>query len=66
MFDELKKYQVKEAFGGYQKGALVAFNGKDAERFKDFIVCVEKEVKHEVKEVKEEIKEVKKVRRGRK
>lgn len=44
MFDELKKYKVKEAFGGYQKGALVAFNGKDAERFKDFIVCVKKKL----------------------
>ena len=43
MFD-LKKYQVKKSFAGYQPGALVAFNGADAERFKDFIVCVEKEV----------------------
>lgn len=49
MFD-LKKYQVKKSFAWYQPGALVAFNGADAERFKDFIVCVEKDVKAEAKE----------------
>lgn len=61
MFD-LKKYQVKKSFAGYQPGALVAFNGVDAERFKDFIVCVEKEVKAEVKEEKK----VKTVKHGKK
>lgn len=61
MFD-LKKYQVKKSFAGYKPGALVAFNGADAERFKDFIVCVEKEVKAEVKEEKK----VKTVKRGKK
>ena len=61
MFD-LKKYQVKKSFAGYQPGALVAFNGADAERFKDFIVCVEKEVKTEAKEEKK----VKTVKHGKK
>lgn len=61
MFD-LKKYQVKKSFAGYQPGALVAFNGADAERFKDFIVCVEKDVKAEVKEEKK----VKTVKNGKK
>ena len=61
MFD-LKKYQVKKSFAGYQPGALVAFNGADAERFKDFIVCVEEEVKSEVKEEKK----VKTVKHGKK
>ncbi len=64
MFD-LKKYQVKKSFAGYQPGALVAFNGADAERFKDFIVCVEKKAAPVVEEVKEE-KKVKTVKRGRK
>lgn len=58
----LKKYKVKKSFAGYQPGALVAFNGADAERFKDFIVCVEKEVKAEVKEEKK----VKTVKHGKK
>lgn len=58
---ELKKYQVKKAFAGYRQGALVAFNGADAEKYKDFIVCVEKQVQ----EVQEE-KQVKTVKRGKK
>lgn len=58
---ELKKYQVKKAFSGYQVGALVAFNGADAERFKAFIVCVEEKSAPVVEE-----KKVKTVKRGRK
>lgn len=69
MFDELKKYQVKQAFGPYVQGALVAFNGADAKKYKDFIVCAEKpavqEVKEEVKEVPAE-KKVRRVRKGKK
>lgn len=58
---ELKKYQVKKAFAGYQPGALVAFNGADAERFKDFIVCVEEKASPIAEE-----KKVKTVKRGKK
>ncbi len=60
---ELKKYQVKKAFAGYQPGALVAFNGADAEKYKDFIVCVEEKAAP-VAETEE--KKVKTVKRGRK
>jgi len=40
MFD-LKKYKVVKEFNGYRKGLVVSFNGKDAEKYKDFIVSTE-------------------------
>lgn len=38
---ELKKYKVVSEFNGYRKGIVVSFNGKDAEKYKDFIVSAE-------------------------
>ena len=40
MFD-LKKYKIVHEFNGYRKGIVVSFNGKDAEKYKDFIVSAE-------------------------
>lgn len=40
MFD-LKKYKVVKEFNGYRKGLVVSFNGKDAEKYKDFIVSAQ-------------------------
>ena len=40
MFD-LKKYKIVQEFNGYRKGIVVSFNGKDAEKYKDFIVSAE-------------------------
>lgn len=38
---ELKKYKIVQEFNGYRKGIIVSFNGKDAEKYKDFIVTAE-------------------------
>ena len=43
----LKKYKIVKSFGCYQAGQLVAFNGADAERFKDFI-CADKQAVKEM------------------
>lgn len=59
---ELKKYQIKKAFGTYREGQLVAFSGADAEKYKDFIgVC-----ETVAKTGPEEMSAVKKVKKGRK
>ena len=42
MFEGLKKYKIVRPFNGYSVGITVAFNGADAERYKDFIVAKEK------------------------
>lgn len=71
MFD-LKKYKVVKSFNGYQVGALVAFNGADAEKYAKYIVSTQKVTPIETKtspvvEVKEEQpKKRKYVLRGRK
>lgn len=72
MFD-LKKYKVVQEFNGYRKGLVVSFNGKDAEKYKDFIVsaevvapvavapvAVEKEVEAPAKKVRRVVKKGKK------
>lgn len=59
---ELKKYQIKKAFGTYRAGQLVAFNGADAEKYKSFICACEK-----AEEKKEEtVPAVKKIKKGKK
>lgn len=69
---ELKKFIVTKEFCGYRKGALVAFNGKDAEKYGKYICevgCAKKAepAKVEVEEVKAEApKRRRYVRKGRK
>lgn len=64
---ELKKYQIKKAFGTYRVGQLVAFSGSDAEKYANFIVCHEKVATPVVaEEVVEEKPKRKHVRKGRK
>lgn len=70
MFD-LKKYKVAKEFNGYRKGLIVSFNGKDAEKYKDFIVSTEVAAPVAVAPVAEEkevtAKKVRKVvKKGRK
>lgn len=68
MFD-LKKYKVVKAFNGYREGICVSFNGADAERYKDFIVGLEKPVVKQVAPVVVEQpvkKTIKRVKKGRK
>lgn len=69
----LKKYKVIKSFNGYQVGALVGFNGADAEKYAQFIASTEKVVEIKaapVIEVKEEVKAEKPkrkyVRKGKK
>lgn len=68
----LKKYKVIKSFNGYQVGALVGFNGADAEKYAKFIEGTEKVAPVEIKaapvvEVKEEQpKKRKYVRKGKK
>lgn len=62
---ELKKYIIKKAFNDYREGQIVAFNLKDADRYKAFIVS--KEQKAFIAPVVEAVEAVKKtVKRGRK
>lgn len=70
---ELKKFIVTKDFCGYRKGAVVAFNGKDAEKYGKYICevgCAKKAepAKAEVvEEVKAETpKKRRYVRKGRK
>lgn len=58
---ELKKYQIKKAFGTYRAGQIVAFNGADAEKFKGFICDCEKAEEKEAK-----APAVKKIKKGKK
>lgn len=67
MLDGLKKYKVVRSFNGYREGITVAFNGADAEKYADFIVCKEQAVAPVVAPVVEEQpKKRKYVRKGRK
>lgn len=74
MFDGLKKYKVVKAFNGYREGITVAFNGKDAEKYAQYIVSANApKIAPVVAEVKEQAevetpvkKTVKKVKKGRK
>lgn len=69
---ELKKFIVTKEFCGYRKGALVAFNGKDAEKYGKYICevgCAKQAepAKVEVEEVKAEApKRRRYVRKGHK
>lgn len=66
---ELKKYKVVKSFNGYSAGITVAFNGADAEKYKDFIVSKEQVAAPVVKveeTVAEQPKKRKYVRKGRK
>lgn len=68
---ELKKYKIVKSFNGYQVGALVGFNGADAEKYAHFIEGTEKVAPVEIKatpvvEVKEEQPKRKYVRKGKK
>lgn len=65
---ELKKYKVVTPFNGYRAGITVAFNGADAEKYKDFIICTEKPafIAPVVEKVEAVKKVVKRVRKGRK
>ena len=67
---ELKKFLVVKDFCGYRKGALVAFNGADAEKYGKYICevgCAKKAEPAKVEEVKAEApKKRRYVRKGRK
>lgn len=64
---ELKKYQIKRAFGTYRVGQIVAFSGADAEKYASFIVSREKVAEPVVPETATEEKPKRKyVRKGRK
>ena len=71
---ELKKYKIVKEFNGYRKGLVVSFNGKDAEKYAEFITSTEKAtpvvqapvVEAEEKAETETPKKRKYVRKGRK
>jgi hypothetical protein len=66
---ELKKYKIVKEFNGYRKGLVVSFNGKDAEKYAEFITSTEKAapvVAAPVEEEKAAPKKRKYVRKGKK
>lgn len=65
---ELKKYKIVKEFNGYRKGLVVSFNGKDAEKYAEFITSTEKAAPVVAAPVEEKAapKKRKYVRKGRK
>lgn len=71
----MKKYKIVKEFNGYRVGLTVAFNGADAEKYKDFIIAkhpavlapaVEEVKPAAVEEEKPVKKTVRRVKKGRK